>query len=109
MSFNNIPNHLQQYIVDQEYERYTDIDHKVWSFIMNISIPFFKSLFTSTIEPSARPWQVDPRSGGKRAKRAARGPATLTVDAIFVGDTDDSTFLSDAFFGSSLLFSCLGA
>ena len=42
MSFDNIPNHLQQYIVDQEYERYTDIDHKVWSFIMDISIPFFK-------------------------------------------------------------------
>jgi len=43
MSFNNIPNHLQQYIVDQEYERYTNIDHKVWSFIMDISVPFFKN------------------------------------------------------------------
>ena len=42
MNLNNIPNHLLQYIVDQEYGRYTIIDHKVWSFIMDISIPFFK-------------------------------------------------------------------
>jgi phenylalanine-4-hydroxylase len=42
MNVNKIPNHLKQYIVDQEYNRYTIIDHKVWSFIMDISIPFFK-------------------------------------------------------------------
>ena len=42
MNLNNIPKHLKQYIVDQEYERYTIIDHRVWQFIMNISIPFFK-------------------------------------------------------------------
>ena len=42
MNVNKIPNHLKQYIVDQEYKRYTIIDHKVWSFIMDISIPFFK-------------------------------------------------------------------
>jgi len=42
MNLDKIPNHLKQYIVDQEYDRYTIIDHKVWSFIMNISIPFFK-------------------------------------------------------------------
>ena len=42
MNLNNLPKHLKQYIVDQEYDRYTIIDHKVWSFIMNISVPFFK-------------------------------------------------------------------
>ncbi len=42
MSSNNIPKHLKRYIVDQDYDRYTIIDHSVWSFIMNISIPFFK-------------------------------------------------------------------
>tara|TARA_B100002052_G_C15811623_1_gene566135 strand:- start:65 stop:1276 length:1212 start_codon:yes stop_codon:yes gene_type:complete len=42
MNLENIPNHLKQYIVDQNYGRYTIIDHKVWSFIMDISIPFFK-------------------------------------------------------------------
>jgi len=42
MNFDKIPNYLKQYIVDQEYDRYTIIDHKVWSFIMDISVPFFK-------------------------------------------------------------------
>ena len=42
MNLENIPNHLKQYIVNQNYGRYTIIDHNVWSFIMDISIPFFK-------------------------------------------------------------------
>ena len=42
MNFNNIPDHLKQYIVEQNYDRYNIIDHNVWSFIMDISIPFFK-------------------------------------------------------------------
>ena len=42
MKFDKVPTHLKQYIVDQQYERYTIIDHKVWAFIMDISIPFFK-------------------------------------------------------------------
>ena len=51
MNLNNIPKHLKQYIVDQEYERYTIIDHRVWQFIMNISIPFFnKRVFVIQFE-----------------------------------------------------------
>jgi len=42
MNSNNIPDHLKQYIVEQNYDRYNIIDHNVWSFIMDISIPFFK-------------------------------------------------------------------
>ena len=42
MNTDKIPHHLKQFIVDQEYSRYTIIDHKVWSFVMDISIPFFK-------------------------------------------------------------------
>ncbi len=42
MNIEKIPKHLKQYIVNQDYERYSIIDHKVWSFIMGISIPFFK-------------------------------------------------------------------
>lgn len=42
MYFDKIPNYLKQYIVEQEYDKYTIIDHKVWKFIMDISIPFFK-------------------------------------------------------------------
>ena len=36
-----IPNHLKSYIVDQEYSRYSAIDHACWRFIMKISIDFF--------------------------------------------------------------------
>ena len=42
MNSNNIPEHLNRYIVEQNYDRYNIIDHNVWSFIMDISIPFFK-------------------------------------------------------------------
>ena len=42
MNSNNIPEHLKKYIVRQNYNRYNIIDHNVWSFIMEISIPFFK-------------------------------------------------------------------
>jgi len=42
MTLKNIPNHLEKYIVKQNYDRYNVIDHQVWKFIMQISIPFFK-------------------------------------------------------------------
>ena len=42
MSNKNIPNHLKKYIVSQNYDDYSIVDHYVWSFIMDISIPFFK-------------------------------------------------------------------
>ena len=38
----NVPDHLKKYIVDQEYELYTYIDHAVWRYIMKISIDFFE-------------------------------------------------------------------
>ena len=36
-----IPNHLKDYIVDQEHSKYTAVDHACWRFIMKISIDFF--------------------------------------------------------------------
>lgn len=39
---NNLPDHLKQYIVKQDYSLYTAIDQAVWRFVMLISIPFFK-------------------------------------------------------------------
>ena len=42
MTHKFIPPHLRQFIVDQEYDRYTSIDHAVWRYIMRISIDFFK-------------------------------------------------------------------
>ena len=38
----NVPDHLKKYIVDQEYELYTYIDHAVWRYIMKNSIDFFE-------------------------------------------------------------------
>ena len=42
MNHIKIPNYLKKYIVEQNYDRYTYIDHSVWRFIMKISIEFFK-------------------------------------------------------------------
>ena len=42
MTHKFIPPHLRQYIVNQEYDKYSAIDHAVWRFIMRISISFFK-------------------------------------------------------------------
>ena len=37
----NIPFHLKKYVVEQEHDNYTYIDHAVWRYIMKISISFF--------------------------------------------------------------------
>ena len=38
-----VPDHLKQYIVNQDYSKYTYIDHAVWRYIMKINIDFFTS------------------------------------------------------------------
>jgi len=38
-----VPNHLKQYVVNQDYSKYTYIDHAVWRYIMKINIDFFTS------------------------------------------------------------------
>ena len=40
--YSKIPNHLRPYIVSQDYDDYTAIDHACWRFIMRISKHFFK-------------------------------------------------------------------
>ena len=42
MNHKKIPNHLKQYIVEQDANNYSIIDHSAWSFIMRISVPFYK-------------------------------------------------------------------
>jgi len=42
MNYKNIPNHLKHYIVEQKVGNYSIIDHSAWSFIMRISVPFYK-------------------------------------------------------------------
>ena len=39
--YSNIPNHLKEFIVSQDYDNYTAIDHACWRFIMEISKKFF--------------------------------------------------------------------
>jgi phenylalanine-4-hydroxylase len=41
-SRDNLPQHLLEHIVVQDYSLYTSIDQAVWRFIMKISVPFFK-------------------------------------------------------------------
>ncbi len=50
----------------------------------------------------ARPFRR-PTHSGNLFVTYGRGPANAAIVATFVGKSDDSTFLSDAFFGSSLL------
>lgn len=37
-----LPRHLKQYIVDQNYDRYTPIDHAVWRYIMRQAVAFHR-------------------------------------------------------------------
>ena len=39
--YKNIPDHLKNYIVSQEYESYTSMDHACWRFLMRMSKDFF--------------------------------------------------------------------
>ena len=36
-----IPKYLKKYIVNQNYNKYSYIDHACWRFIMKISLAFF--------------------------------------------------------------------
>ena len=40
----NLPKHLRQYIVDQQYERYTPIDHSVWRYVMRQNYSYLKDI-----------------------------------------------------------------
>ncbi|OAQ38326.1 phenylalanine 4-monooxygenase [Pedobacter psychrophilus] len=47
--FNNskvkkLPNHLRQYIVDQNYENYTSINHAVWRYVMRQNYSYLKNV-----------------------------------------------------------------
>lgn len=38
----SIPKHLRDYVVEQEYDEYTPIDHACWRYIMKLSKDYFK-------------------------------------------------------------------
>jgi len=37
-----LPNHLKQFIVDQQYDKYTPVDHAVWRYVMRQNYAFLK-------------------------------------------------------------------
>ncbi len=37
-----LPNHLKQFVVDQQYDRYTPIDHAVWRYVMRQNYNFLR-------------------------------------------------------------------
>ena len=39
-----LPKHLKQFIVDQQYEKYTPIDHAVWRYVMRQNYSFLKDV-----------------------------------------------------------------
>ena len=66
--------------------------------------PAFPDIEIGQFSPlvGARPFRRPAHSGSLFASYL-RGPAQVTLTGYFVGKSDDSTFLSDAFFGPSLL------
>jgi phenylalanine-4-hydroxylase len=39
---NRLPKHLQQFVVQQNYDEYSPIDHAVWRYIMRVGVNFLK-------------------------------------------------------------------
>ena len=66
--------------------------------------PAFPSVPIGQFAPlvGARPFRR-PTHSGSLLVRYTQGPAQVALAGYFVGRTDDSTFLSDAFFGTSML------
>ena len=44
-----IPNHLKEYIVEQDYSKYTYIDQACWRFIMRINKSYFCKVVAEAI------------------------------------------------------------
>ncbi|NDI36249.1 aromatic amino acid hydroxylase [Chengkuizengella sediminis] len=40
----DIPAHLREYVIDQQYEEYTPINHAVWRYVMRQNVNFFKNV-----------------------------------------------------------------
>ena len=36
----HLPKHLLQYVVDQEYDQYTPVDHSVWRYVMRQNLDY---------------------------------------------------------------------
>lgn len=51
----SLPRHLQQFVVNQGWERYTAIDHAVWRYIIGRTCVSFP---TTRTHPTWRGWSV---------------------------------------------------
>ena len=40
----HLPKHLLDYVVDQNYDQYTHIDHAIWRYVMRQNIDFLPSI-----------------------------------------------------------------
>ena len=40
----NLPSHLRQFIVDQNYDNYTAVDQAVWRYVMRKNLSFLKDI-----------------------------------------------------------------
>jgi phenylalanine-4-hydroxylase len=40
----NLPNHLRQFIVEQQYDHYTPVDHAVWRYVMRQNYSYLKDI-----------------------------------------------------------------
>ena len=39
-----LPNHLRQFVVNQDYESYTAIDHAVWRYVMRKNLAYLSNV-----------------------------------------------------------------
>ena len=43
-AINKVPKHLQSYVVEQDYDRYTEIDQQVWRHVLHRNYHFLKDV-----------------------------------------------------------------
>lgn len=44
LQVSNLPNHLRQFVVEQNYNEYTSLDHAVWRYVMYKNLSFLKNV-----------------------------------------------------------------
>ncbi len=40
----NLPLHLKKYIIEQEYDKYTSVNHAVWRYVMRQNYSYLKNV-----------------------------------------------------------------
>lgn len=83
---NRLPNHLKQYIVDQNYEKYTPIDHAVWRYVMRLNCHYLSDHAHESYMSGLRQTGIDvnriPSIEGMNRLMSKIGWAAVTVDGF---------------------------